>query len=237
MAESLKTVFVDDEVASKVLDIIRDAQKYVILVTPFLGLWGHAQDAIRLAVNRGIKVTAIIRHEGGTIDNGAVDDVTWFLNSGVEVLAAEYLHAKIYLNEHAVVVSSMNLTEFSTKNSLEIALQVQDKGPQQLIRDYVSKTLMPLAINLRAGLAEPPRSPVRGPAPVYAAPSGAAGVCIRCQRPIALDASRPLCPVCYEVWAAYRNEDFSEQFCHVCGQPSDTCYARPLCRDCYRRYR
>lgn len=237
MAESPKTVFVDDEVASQVLDIIREAQKYVIIVTPYLKLWGHAQDAIRLAVNKGIKVTAIIRHEGGTIDNGGIDDVTWFLNSGVEVLAAEYLHAKIYLNEHAVVVSSMNLTEFSTKNSLEIALQVRDKGPQQLIRDYVGKTLMPLAINLRAGLAEPPRSPIRGSTPAHASPSGVAGVCIRCQRPIGLDASRPLCPMCYEVWAAYRNEEYEEEFCHACGTASDVTYARPLCRNCYQKHR
>jgi phosphatidylserine/phosphatidylglycerophosphate/cardiolipin synthase-like enzyme len=110
MPEVQKSFFVDEEVASEVLAIVREAEKYVVVVTPYLDLWGHAQDAFRLAVKKGTKVTVILRHDPEKLKG---DDVGWLVSNGIKVQAREYLHAKIYLNEHSVLVSSMNLTEFS----------------------------------------------------------------------------------------------------------------------------
>jgi len=235
VTESQKTVFTNDEVASQVLDIIREAQKYVIIVTPYLKLWRHAQAAFSLAVKRSVKVAAVVRCQDGILVDSDNDDVIWLQNNGVKMLMAEYLHAKIYLNEHAVLVSSMNLTEFSTRNSLEIALLIKDKEVGRQVRGYVTQSLMPLAVPVMGTRPEPTHRPTREPR--RSDSPGVAGVCIRCGLPIALNPSRPLCPRCYEVWNQWGDEDYPEDFCHVCGHPSGTAYARPLCRNCYRSYR
>jgi phosphatidylserine/phosphatidylglycerophosphate/cardiolipin synthase-like enzyme len=232
LADSQKTVFTDDEVAPQVTNIVQEAKQYVIITTPYLKLWRHAQTALGLAVRRGIKVTVIVRSENGVLKSDE-DDLTWLLSNGIEVGAAEYLHAKIYLNEQSVFVSSMNLTEFSTKNSLEIGLAVQDKQAIGQIRDYVKNTVMQLAVPL----GEPQPAAAPQPATRHAQPASpaVAGTCIRCGRPVPPDPSKPLCDDCYDVWAEYGNEDYAEEYCHACGKPSDVSYAKPLCRDCFRK--
>lgn len=180
MADNQKTVFTDGEVDSQVVDIVREAQQYVIITTPFLKLWRHAQTALDLAVRRGIKVTVIVRSENSVLKSD-VDDLTWLLSNGIEVGAAEYLHAKIYLNEHAVIVSSMNFYDLSTTNSLEIGLVVKDAQASQQVRDYVNSTLMPFANPVGITEAQPKQQPAHRRAQPQ--PQAVAGTCIRCGRP------------------------------------------------------
>jgi phosphatidylserine/phosphatidylglycerophosphate/cardiolipin synthase-like enzyme len=153
----------------------------------------------------------------------------------VDVRGAEFLHAKIYLNEREVLVSSMNLHQFSANNSLEIGLLVKDKEAESQVRRYVTQTLMGRAVRISIETAGPARTPANNSArPVQ---SAAVGYCIRCSSPIALNPSKPLCSAHYEVWAAWGNEDYEEEFCHACGRPWETSYAKPLCRSCYQRHR
>jgi phosphatidylserine/phosphatidylglycerophosphate/cardiolipin synthase-like enzyme len=191
------------------LAVIRNAQKYVVIVTPYLKLWGHAVEAFTLAVKNRIDIRVIVRLEPDTFES---EDVTALRHIGVKVLAAPLLHAKIYMNEQTILVSSMNFTEFSTKNSLEIALLVQDEQAKQRIGDYVRNTVMQLAVPIDAGKAQGPQHfTVRsGPANIRAV----SGVCIRCHHPIVLDALKPFCFDCYQSWAQWGNEDYPEVFCH-----------------------
>ncbi|MSQ07207.1 MAG: hypothetical protein EXR54_03775 [Dehalococcoidia bacterium] len=109
MAESLKTVFVDDEIASQIINIVQDASKYVIIVTPYINIrdWRHVENALDLAVKKRVKVTAIVRCKDGKPDWGKIEDANWLQQHGVAVRGAEYLHAKIYLNERDVLISEV----------------------------------------------------------------------------------------------------------------------------------
>jgi phosphatidylserine/phosphatidylglycerophosphate/cardiolipin synthase-like enzyme len=227
-----KSVFVDDEIASQMIDIIQEAQQCIIITTAYLKLWQHATTALGLAVKKGVKVTVIIgRREHWKSETR--EDIAWLLDNGIRVMDAKYLHAKIYLNERSVFLSSMNLTEFSTKNSLDIGLVVQDAQAERQVREYVNNTLMQLAKPVSAPQTEPRQQPVT----TQATPRSGTGVgaCIRCGLSISPDTSKPLCDDCYDEWAEYENENYQERFCHVCGKPSDVSYAKPLCRDCFRR--
>jgi len=237
VSETQKIVYVDDEVAVKILDIIQEAKKFLIIVTPYIKLrdWRHVQGSLDRVLKSGVKVAAVVRLENGVLVQSDTEDVTWLLQNGVDVRGVEYLHAKIYLNEREVLVTSMNLHQFSANNSLEIGLAIRDKDSEAQVRKYVTQTLMGQAKRMGNLLPEPARPPARNsPRPGQNAPSG---FCIRCSAPIAMNPSRPLCPPHYEVWAAWGNEDYEEEFCHVCGRPSDTSYAKPLCRSCYQRMR
>jgi phosphatidylserine/phosphatidylglycerophosphate/cardiolipin synthase-like enzyme len=239
-----RTVFVDDEVASQVTDIVKEAKQYVILITPYINLWRHVQTELGLATKRGVKVTVIIRDEEWKPETR--EDIAWLQDKGIQVKSAEWLHAKIYLNEHAVFVSSMNLTEVSTRNSLELGLAVRESEAAKRVRDYVTNTVMPQAKPVSAPQTEPRQQPVNRraqpePRPRPTTPHAqstqqtAAGACIRCRRPLYPNPDKPLCDDCYDEWAQYENEDYAERFCHICGRPWETSYARPLCRDCFRK--
>ena len=146
--KSAITVITDDGVASCMLDILRNAKKDVGLVSPYLNLWGHLQDQIAAAIDRGVEVGILIREpDDGYFKPKEEEQIEWLLEIGVDVLTLEYLHAKIYFNEKDLVVSSMNLTEFSTKNARDIAIVIHDEEDQRPIRDYV-ETLVSTAVLL-----------------------------------------------------------------------------------------
>jgi phosphatidylserine/phosphatidylglycerophosphate/cardiolipin synthase-like enzyme len=231
--QNQKSVFMDDEVASQVLDIVEEAQKYMIVVTPYLELWGHARTALGLAARRGVKVTMIIRK--GEWSSKTWEDIDWLADNGILVLAAEYLHAKIYLNDRSAFVSSMNLTEFSTKNSLEIGMMVQEEQAVRQVRAYVSEKLMVLATPVSAPRNEPTPQTVSGSTQAYGPTE--LGHCVRCGRPIPPNSSKSLCDDCYDVWAEFGNEAYPERYCHACGKPEKVTYAKPLCRECFRMLR
>jgi phosphatidylserine/phosphatidylglycerophosphate/cardiolipin synthase-like enzyme len=235
MADLQKSVFVDDEVSSQVINIVQGAKQYVICVTPYLELWRHARTALELAAKRGVKVTVIVRKEDWK--SKTLDNISWLLANDIRVLAAEWLHAKIYLNEHALFVSSMNLTEVSTRNSLEIGLAVREPEAQRQIRDYIRDTVMPLAKPVSTLQTEPSQQPVHRPGQDHTQSQAVMATCIRCRRPVPPDPSKPLCDGCYDLWAEYGDENYPEQYCLVCAKPAEVTYAKPLCRECFRQIR
>ncbi|MFH0846648.1 MAG: phospholipase D-like domain-containing protein [Chloroflexota bacterium] len=60
------------------------------------------------------------------------------------------------------------------------------------------------------------------------------GYCIRCGTRMPQNPDYPLCSDCYKEWARYKNPDYEEQFCHICGRQALTTYSKPLCNRCYR---
>jgi len=231
MDKAQNTVYVDEEIEPRILAVIREAQKYVGIVTPYVELWQHAQNALASAVQRGVEVWAIVRDDPQVLGG---EGVTWFLNNGVKVLAAKNLHAKIYLNESIVLISSMNLTAFSTNNSSEIALAVLEPRVQQQIRQYLTERLVNGAKSVSSARAE--RVPqVAKPQRGVSRRRQVMGHCIRCSDTVLPDIEKPLCGDCYDIWAEYQNQDYLEDYCFVCGEASrGITYAKPLCASCYR---
>jgi len=230
MEQRAKAVFVKEQVAPLMISVIDEAQQYVVIVSPYLKIWRHAQIAIDQALKRGVRVTFVLRSDRQVVEG---DDTLWLVNSGVTVLAVESLHAKVYLNEKTTVLSSMNFTEQSM-NSMEIAYVVRDLQDSRSVGNYVK---------LLTELAKPVNSVITRPITKTAATSKGAGApafagnCIRCKEKITFDPSRPLCQDCYEVWSEWQNEDYEEKFCHSCGSRAAVSYARPLCQTCYRSLR
>ena len=46
-------VFADDEVEARILGVIREAEEYLYLVSPYNKFWVHLKDAIRATRQRG----------------------------------------------------------------------------------------------------------------------------------------------------------------------------------------
>ena len=79
------SVYTDDQVASQVLEIIRKAERFVVLVSPYVSAWGHLQDELRLAIKRNVQVYVLIRYD--QVEKN--QDVAWLLDTGAKVQALE----------------------------------------------------------------------------------------------------------------------------------------------------
>ncbi len=243
--------FVDDAVPNRILDIVRDATEYLTLVSPYVDVTGHLEQQLRLAVERGVRLLIVVRRDPDDTLGGrnGKEALSRLASLGAHVKAVDNLHAKIYLSESAIVVSSMNLLKSSWSNSLEFGMEVPEGPEGDNVRAYVWNTLVKLGTDVSPHRS--PGKPSSARKPRRTAKKAVAeerktyrtkkkkpvreGHCIRCGTSIALDPSRPLCADCYEVWSHFSNEEYAEQVCHACGEEHDTTYAKPLCRRCYRR--
>lgn len=230
-----KAVFVDDEVAAQVLQIIKDADKQITFVTPYIELWNHLKDEIRDAMRRKVQVIFFIRV--GTNPKDPLD-LPW-LRSNISALhEVPNLHSKIYLNEKTVLVSSMNITAVSTRDSKEFAMLVRREDDAKVFRDYVmrltakSTTIHPPSMGsmvsglIKTTVTQSLQQAVRG--------TSQSGVCIRCGEKIPYNPNHPYCATHYISWAKWKNEDYEEKVCHSCGKPTKTSFKKPECASCYR---
>ena len=211
------SVFLDGEVLPQILQIVRNASQLVTFVTPYVRLWGHLQSAMDEAIGRGIAISFVVRAG----ERNQSEALEWLREHGVKVYEVLHLHAKIYLNERTVLVSSMNITEKSTTNSHEFAMIVQSEDDSKKFRDYVAR------LTGKVNASRPARSVRQQTEQV--------GICIRDGSRMDFNAGRPLCAKCYLEWARYKNEDYLEKYCHSCGKRTKTTYARPLCLECYKK--
>ncbi|MBI3743032.1 MAG: hypothetical protein HY261_01920 [Chloroflexi bacterium] len=218
-----QSIFFNEQVDDQITDIVRTAQKQVILVSPFIDLLQHLKDQIKLARRRGVKVVIVGRPEdsssgGRNCLTPKNKDVPWLLEQGVELRAVERLHSKIYANESGILISSMNLTQES-KNSKEFALRITDALVAASARKHVQE-LLALSNAVTATSTVTPQ-----PQPI----ATALGFCIRCGDPMRINPTHPLCEGCYEEWAEWGNENYREKVCHQCGVEARVTKAEPLC--------
>ena len=249
-------VIKDDHIAPHVLDILRDAEKQVTLVSPYNEFWARLEKQIETTVRSGVRIDVIYRAGKRS------DAIEWLetLRPRVKVYEVENLHAKIYLNESAVLITSMNLLDSSRNNSMEIGISINDDDAQNSVREYV-KTLIQQAKEAKKGkktAASPAdsrakprkRQTVSESRTKYrtdetepslggflkglvAAVTNEGGRCIRCSDSVDFDPDRPLCEDCFKTWNQYGDWDYPEKHCHSCGEKRKTSYAKPLCRPCY----
>lgn len=221
-------VYLDEDVAPLVLDVIGTSKRYVFLVSPWIKLWRQADMALDAALRRGVEVTVVVRSGENPVDN---DQVKWLLNQGATVFATDGLHSKVYFNESLTVISSMNILGGSPK-SLEVALAIGNTDDAKKLRHYVHDRVIPTSTRIRS-----PRDLIDGPpmqiAPRAVAPMSGRSRCIHCGTPVALAPATPMCAKCQTAWAEWGNEDYPESYCHSCGMPAWVTYRRPLCIRCF----
>ena len=177
MVGNARYIFFDSEIAPKIHSIFEQAQKYVVVVSPFLQLWEDAEEAVQQARARDVDIRFIFLDESkrrSEKDKQALRELSqWLKDLGVELFALDQLHAKIYMNEKTVLLSSMNMTESSLRNP-EVAHVVNDRESESEIRLYVTGLMRKVQTTT--------------------------WFCARCLQPIAPNLKHPLCKKCWFDW-------------------------------------
>lgn len=228
--DATEQIFVGYEVPPALIRLIDNANEFVVLTTAYLETWSHLENAIRKAVARDVDVRCILRSPDRSNRSRLRAEAVEELKAlGVSIHEVDRLHAKAYVNEQEVLVTSLNLLRAS-QDSIEIAARFTS-------RDHVKRTLSLLAEYCPgvADLVAPkPRAAGRDRRRSDGGRSHA-GFCIGCGEDVEqFDLEKPMCRECYRRSSkGTESAVLDRKSCHMCRRKAETSLRRPLCNPCY----
>ena len=125
------------ETSAKIEKIIRQANKELTLITPYLKLTQIFHNRLVDAGSKNIKIKLIYGKE--ELNSADLEQLKGLKN--LELYFCENLHAKCYFNENLMVISSMNLHEFSQTNNREMGVQIKLEEDPQLFNDAKNEAM------------------------------------------------------------------------------------------------
>ena len=241
MAEFLTTLGAADRLER----LVTQARQRLVLISPFLQVSPILLERLQEAERRGVVLTVVY----GKAEMKAEERRQLARLDRLTLRYLANLHAKCYASEAGMVITSMNLYQFSERNNREMGVFLAAGEPAYLdawreiesILAAAQPERTPTPSHQPAARAEvatspfvaPRRSAIAGGRGERAAPARERGYCIRCRRGIPLDRAKPFCIDCFRVWAQWENGEFPERWCHDCGDDEGTTAARPLCTPCF----
>jgi phosphatidylserine/phosphatidylglycerophosphate/cardiolipin synthase-like enzyme len=119
MAKFLNT----SKTISALEDLINNAEKELILISPYLKLTDKLRDL--LADKNRLKVDMRIVYGKTEL---APEEMNWLkTQSYIRVSFYKELHAKCYLNEKHCIITSLNLLEYSINNNYEMGILIENR--------------------------------------------------------------------------------------------------------------
>ena len=209
---------------SEIEDLIKNAGERLILISPYLKL---SKDFKELWTYRNSKdrITTVIFGK-----QELNPDEMKFLK-GLRFLILKYnesLHAKCYVNDDKMVITSLNLYEFSMANNKEMGVLIDknDAADEQLFEeafkevDYINETSEKFELSLPEQPSPKISNAFKNETSYEKKSKVKTGYCVRTGIEIPFNIERPLSREAFNIWNEYANPDFAENFCHLAGEPS-----------------
>lgn len=207
---------------SEIENIINNAKNWLVLISPYVKIARTLFQSLKDANRRKVKIRLVygkrelnpdVRSQLEQLDNLSL----YFL---------ENLHAKCFFNEECMVITSLNLYDFSEQKNREMGVLISKKDDENVFKDAANEAKVIVTSSTKEDLRRP-----RGGYHRYRTKQK--GYCIKCRIPIPYDLDRPYCRDCFSEWVVWENPDYEESYCHTCGQPEPTSMVRPQCYSCY----
>ncbi len=212
--------------------IIEEAnhKEKVYLISPYLQLNTNIGDAIEKALKNGVDIRLIFRKGYDLRD----EERRFLINSSIQARELGHLHAKLYVSESEGLVTSLNLYNYSDKESRELGITVSDYKSvtklQEIAEDWWEKADKVDRHSLLIGSSQMPKP--ESFTKKFETAKSVAGYCIRCGKPKSFNPKYPHCDDCYKKWAEYENPIYPEKHCHKCGASAKTSKKDPVCKKC-----
>ena len=218
MADEPIKILTDKDIGAAIPRLIKEANEFFTLVSPFTSFVGSWLSDITNATQNGIEVT-VVYNPHGFDDQPPKNPHLERLPIGVAKYPVEFLHAKIYLTDKSVIITSMNYTSGSNSNR-EIAVRFNRHDAKQAydeVRKYVDELLE--------------RVPDRNKGETAQRLEKTQGHCIYCGTVVSYNPERPLC---YPHWKPGLSDKptTKHNYCHSCGKERETTFRQPLCEEC-----
>lgn len=216
-------------------NIIIEAKNKLVLVSPYLQISKTFYERLKDASNKNVAIKIIYgKDELKPNERNSLAEL-----KNVTLFFFQNLHAKCYFNENKMVITSMNMYEFSEKTNREMGVLIDRSVDRELFEKAVNETLSILQSAEPQPLKKSERQTIPELKPITNGQTKAKyktqirGYCIRCETRIDYNIDKPYCPDCFATWAQYENPDYEENVCHRCGEYEETSMKKPLDKDCY----
>ena len=226
MAEFLTTI----GTSFNLENIILEAKTKLILVSPYLQISKTFYERLKDASNRNVAIKIIYGKE--ELKETEKKQITELDN--LELYYFENLHAKCYFNENKMIITSMNMYQFSEKTNREMGVLISRKLDTELFEKAVNETLSILKSSRKVELKT--KEIAKEQPKVVLKTNYKKAFCIRCNENIKLDINNPYCNKCHQDWNKFGNGDYVENFCHYCGDKEKTTMYKPIEYDCFNEW-
>lgn len=233
MAKFLTTSWV----SSHIEDIIKKARKNVVLVSPYLQFSQNFYQRLKDAETNRVDITIIY----GKNELNAKETELLSNLKKLNLFYFENLHAKCYFNESEMVITSMNMYEYSEKNNREMGVYISKQEDPEIYADASQETISILNSSVPVNLNKNKKGSF-----AFANENGGQrggkvqqshrnnGYCIRCSDTIQFDPERPYCGTCFYSWSHFENPHYEETTCHQCGYENNSTMIKPVCYNCFK---
>lgn len=150
------------------------------------------------------------------------EDLLYRLDN-LELYYLDNLHAKCYFNEENMIISSMNMYEYSEKNNREMGVLLNSRKDKSVYDAAVEETIALIKMS-------EPKKRARNNTAKTADPLSEYGFCIRTGEKIPFNPEKPFSYEAFQTWAVYGNPNFKERYCHLTGEESNwnISFSRPI---------
>jgi HKD family nuclease len=221
--------------------IIMEAKMHLIFVTPFLQISKTLFERLKDASKRGVVIKIVYgKDELKPNERNSLAEI-----KNVQLYYHENLHAKCYFNEKKMVITSMNMYQFSENTNREMGILIDAVKEAELFKNAEKESLSIIEHSEIIPLKKIDRSYSNGNSSKVSENKSSIsvkapkqGYCIRCETRIPFDPSKPFCKDCYSSWAVYQNPTYKENVCHCCGEYTDETInlKEPLCINCENKF-
>jgi phosphatidylserine/phosphatidylglycerophosphate/cardiolipin synthase-like enzyme len=207
-------------------DLIKSSEQFLIIISPYLKIPNNFKNILK-SLNFQKIDGRIIYDSRNPLKQEELD----FLKNikGMKLFNCENLHAKCFINEKMGIITSMNLYEYSQTNNWEMGMLFTRKDDTKAYTDVLNDiNFMSKNFQLHdSGILKKISDAI-----------SVKSYCIRCKAEIDYNPKKPLCNSCYPKWAQFKKYDYTEKYCHGCGEHfKNLSYSRPLCPDCLQDHR
>ncbi len=240
--------------------LITEAEDFLVLISPYFKLNKTLINALNKHKDNKDFALVIVygKNEEDKRKSLCDEDLAFFKTfPNVEIRYHKRLHAKIYLNEHKCLITSLNLHDYSLKENIEVGILTKSR-PLDILRGFarsLSKSIVSDSLDSQASefaeyIVEKSTLEFQkevkiekrffglfskvGESEVLLEKSRT-GFCIRTRQVIPLNPKHPYSSTAYKSWQVYNNAAYKEKYCHSCGKDHPSSMARPDCPDCYKK--
>lgn len=220
---------------SQIENIINTARKGLVLLSPFIRIPETLFQCIQDADRRNVSIKIV--YGKSELKQEVISQLEQLNN--LSLYFNKDLHAKCFCNEGSMIITSMNLYDYSELHNREMGVLITAEDDKNLYDEATKEAERIVEFSERIDLRKhgSKHSSATYIQSISHKPTAATlkGFCIRCKKSIPYDFDTPYCPACYKVWKKWKDPNYEEKYCHWCGKPTTTTLDYPLCRACYRK--
>ncbi len=230
---------------SEIEDLIKNAGEKLILISPYLKLSKDFKELLTYRNNKD-KITTVIfgKQELNPEEMKFLQSLRF-----VVLKYNEALHAKCYVNDDKMIITSLNLYEFSMANNKEMGVLI-DKNDEVDLNlfneaykevDYINETSERFELIASKSIVASSRDLDNKQSYEKSnnkqASKRQTGYCIRTGAEIPFNVEKPMSYDAFKSWSKYGDPEYAEKFCHFSGEPSngDTSVNRPILKKNWKK--